>query len=319
MSAGAFRPVPWLRGRHLETIVPSLWPVPAVAGAVEQRIVRVAPDAAVRVDVSRPEGAARGTLVLLHGMGGSARSAYVLRTARLALARGFAVARVNLRNCGGTEALSRTLYNAGQHGDVGAVLADLREGGFPRPIGVAGFSLGGNLVLLHAGKAGAAIAADTIVAVNPPVDLDACLRALERPENRVYQLHFLLGLCRQIRRIRRIREVPGPAASALRIGSIRRFDTLFTAPDAGYPSAEAYYAAASAGPHLSAIAAPSLIVSAGNDPFVPPGMFEPHRSSGSPSLRFDIPERGGHLGYWQRGSPRFWAGERIVRALEALA
>jgi uncharacterized protein len=316
MSAGAFRPVPWLKGRHLETIVPSLWPAPTMPGAVEARIVRVAPDAAVRVEISRPEGVARGTLVLVHGMGGSAASSYMLRTARIAVARGFVAARVNLRNCGGTAELSRTLYNAGQHGDVGAVVAELRDLGSPRPIGVAGFSLGGNLALLHAGKAGAGFAADTVAAVNPPVDLDACLRALERPENRIYQLHFLIGLCRQIRSIRRVREVPGPRASALSIGSIRRFDALFTAPDAGYPSAEAYYAAASSGPHLASIAVPALVVSAGNDPFVPPGMFDPHRSSG---LRLEMPERGGHLGYWQKGSPRFWAGERIVSALEALA
>lgn len=318
MSAGPFRPVPWLKGRHLETIVPSLWPAPRGAGVPEPRIVRVAPDTSVRVEISKPAVRARGTLLLVHGMGGSADSAYMLRTAHLATARGFVAARMNLRNCGGTEALSRTLYNAGQSDDVGRVLSELLDEGFPRPFGVAGFSLGGNLVLLHAGKAASACAADTVAAVNPPVDLDACLRALERPENRIYQLHFVVKLCRQIRSIRRHRAVPGPRASALRIGSIRRFDGLFTAPDAGYPSAEAYYAAASSGPHLSSIGVPTLIVSSGNDPFVPMGMFEPHRSTPSRHLRFEIPERGGHLGYWQKGTPRFWAGDAIVRALEGL-
>jgi len=318
MSAGAFRPVPWLRGRHLETIVPSLWPAPDVTGLAEPRIVPVAPGTAVRVEISRPRGRARGTLLLVHGMGGSANSAYMLRTARLACERGFVAARMNLRNCGGTEALSSTLYNAGQSDDVRHALAALADEGLPRPLGVAGFSLGGNLVLLHAGKAGTACAADTVVAVNPPVDLDACLRALERPENQIYQIHFLAGLCRQIRSIRRHRPVQGPRVSVLRIRTIRRFDGLFTAPDAGHPSAEAYYAAASSGPHLASIAVPALIVSAGNDPFVPTRMFEPHREA-SRHLRFEIPDRGGHLGYWQRGSPRFWAGVAIVRALEALA
>jgi predicted alpha/beta-fold hydrolase len=311
-----FSPAPWLRGPHLQTIVPSFLEGPALDRAGETRDVAIAEGTAVRVHLSRPGRPPRGTLLLVHGMGGSAASSYVLHTGRQALDRGWAVARMNLRNCGGTEAIAKTLYNAGLWEDVARVLESLDSFGLPRPFAAAGFSLGGNLALLYAGVAGEGSRADAVVGVNPPVDLEACCRAMERPGNLAYQVHFTRALCAQIRRVRLIRPLPGPPASFWRIRTVRRFDGFFTAPDAGYPSAEAYYDGSSAGRVLHAIRVPALVLSAEDDPFVPVGMFEPFRSAPSRHLVFAHPRRGGHLGYWQPGEPRFWAGKAILDFLE---
>src|SRR6185436_8352957 len=145
--------------------------------------VPVAAASKVRVLVTRPAATARGTLVAIHGLGGSAESGYMRRTAAQAHARGWAVARINLRNCGGTEALSTSLYNAGQSGDADAVLAALEAEGLPRPFGLLGFSLGGNIALLYAGRSGDACRADAVCGVNPPVDLAVCIDAIERSGN----------------------------------------------------------------------------------------------------------------------------------------
>jgi predicted alpha/beta-fold hydrolase len=146
--------------------------------------------------------------------------------------------------------------------------------------------------------------------VNPPIDLDRCASAIERPGNRIYRIQFVLGLCRQVRRARRFHRVEGPEPIARRIRTVRRFDDLFTAPDAGYRSAAEYYADASAGPRLHGIRRPTLILSAKNDPFVPVEMFAPHH--GTAGIRFLHPSAGGHCGYWQASRPRFWAAERIL-------
>ena len=95
---------------------------------------------------------------------------------------------------------------------------------------------------------------------------------------------------------------------------MRRFDGLYIAPDAGYPSAEAYYADASAGPRLAGARVPGLVLSAADDPFVPIGIFEPYH--GMPAIAFVHPPHGGHLGYWRGARPRFWAGEVAVRWLD---
>jgi len=310
IDADSFRPAPWLPGHHLQTIVPSLWPGPAVNGAAERRVVRVSEDSSVAVDLNRPLGAAVGTLVLVHGMCGNSESAYMRRTARLALQAGWVTARVNLRNCGGTEHLSNTLYNAGQSGDLARVLEDLQAQHLPRPFATAGFSLGGNIVLLYAGRSGDACLADAVAAVNPPIELEVCARAIAAEPNRIYQAYYVLRLCRQLKRIARVRPPIGPPPVPTRIRSVRRFDEIYTAPDGGFASAEEYYARSSAAPTLSNLRRPAMILSALDDPFVPSEMFVPHR--GNRRLRVIQPHRGGHCGYWQSGAPRFWAAEAIL-------
>ncbi len=315
MTLPDFRPATWLRGPHAQTIGPALFPAWAVRGPLESIDVSVAPGTRVRIAVTLPPAAPRGTLLLIHGLGGSAESGYMRRTAVQALARGWAVARLNLRNCGGTEALAATLYNAGQSDDADAALRALEARGLTRPYGLLGFSLGGNIAMRYAGLSGSACRADAVVGVNPPVDLPLAVDAIERAGNALYNVYFTRGLCAQLRRIRRLREVPGPKASPRSIGGIRAFDELFTAPDAGYRSAADYYRGASAGPALSGVRRPALILSAQDDPFVPVSMFDAHRAASS-SLRFAHPEAGGHCGYWGRRWPRFWAAEAALRFFE---
>jgi predicted alpha/beta-fold hydrolase len=307
-----FQPVPWLRNRHLQTLAPFLWPRGPEESPVDERVVRVASGSAVAVRVGAPLAGTRGSLLLVHGISGSASSRYMRRTARLAREAGWWTARMNCRNAGGTERLSSTLFNAGQSDDIGRVLEAFESWGLPRPYAAVGFSLGGNMVLRYAALAGEGSRADGVAALNPPVELATCSRALEDPGNRAYGLYFTVELCRQLERIRRHREVPGPPAAWRKIRTVRNFDELFVAPDAGYPSAAAYYAAASAGPRLGGLRVPALVLSAADDPFVPAKLFEPLRGVAPGRLEIVRPSRGGHLGYWQSARPRFWAAVVVL-------
>jgi predicted alpha/beta-fold hydrolase len=313
-----FLPARWLRGPHAQTILPSLLPAAGVNGKCDAIDVPVAPATRVRMLLSTPDRTPRGTLLVVHGLGGSAESGYMRRTAACALARGWVVARLNLRNCGGTEPLAATLYNAGQSDDADAALSALDARGFSRPFALVGFSLGGNIVMRYAGLSGGACRADAVVGVNPPVDLSVCIDAIERPANAIYHAYFTRGLCGQLARIRKLRQVPGPKAVPRAIGGVRGFDDAFTAPDAGYASAADYYRGASAAPTLSGVRRPSLILSAEDDPFVPVSMFEAHRHA-SAQLTLSHPRAGGHCGYWAARHPRFWAAEAALAFIEASA
>ncbi len=277
--------------------------------------VPVAAGTKVRMLVTRPGAPSKGTLLAIHGLSGSAESGYMRRTAVQAHALGWAVARLNLRNCGGTEALSATLYNAGQSDDADAALRSLEAHALPRPYAILGFSLGGNIAMRYAGLAGSACRADVVAGVNPPIDLARCIDALERSANALYHAYFTRNLCAEVRRIRRVRPIPGPAASPRRIGGVRGFDNLFTAPDAGYADASDYYRGASAAPVLSGLRRPALILSSQDDPFVPVSMFDAHRAA-SNLLQFVHPREGGHCGYWGADRPRYWAAEAALRFFE---
>ena len=89
-------------------------------------------------------------LVIVHGLGGSDASAYVVATGRLAWARGWHVVRMNMRGSGDGFDLCPLLYNAGLDTDLLAALSALSSL-VPR-ISVAGFSLGANMALLMLGR-----------------------------------------------------------------------------------------------------------------------------------------------------------------------
>jgi hypothetical protein len=124
----------------------------------------------------------------------------------------------------------------------------------------------------------------------------------------------VLRLCRQLRRVAAVRGFSGPLPLARRVRTVRRFDELYTAPDGGYASAEEYYARSSAAPTLSDVRRRCMVISAIDDPFVPPAIFTPHHGNGT--LRFVHPRAGGHCGYWQAGSPHSWAAQSILAFFE---
>src|SRR5690242_10967789 len=109
-----------------------------------------------------------------------------------AWAAGFNVVRLNQQNCGGTEHLSRGLYHSGLTADPRFVLDELRQRDGLQRIAVAGYSLGGNITMKLAGELGAADTPEVkaFAAVSPVIELEACMQAIERRENRIYEWNF---------------------------------------------------------------------------------------------------------------------------------
>jgi hypothetical protein len=185
------------------------------------------------------------------------------------------------------------------------------------PLGLLGFSLGGNIVLKLAGEA----AGDPIpglrlvLAAAPPIDLARCSEMIARPQNRLYELHFLKELLGQVRLRRRhfpdLPRIRFPQPLTLRV-----FDDLYTAPSAGYDGVDDYYHRASSLPYISRIAVPTLILTARDDPFIAVGPFERLGAPGPVEVR--IVDRGGHLGFLGpdgAGGIR-WAEQRLVEWLQ---
>lgn len=286
--------------------------------APEVRLFEVAPDARVLAKCHWQDArSARPVLLLLHGLEGSADAHYMRGLAEKGLVAGFNVVRLNQRDCGGRLDLSEDTYHSGLTADPIAVMRELADRDGIERFGVAGYSLGGNLALKLAGELGdRAPRLKAVAAVSPTLDLDACVRAIERPVNRAYQENFLVSLRRRVRRKAAL--YPSRFATDLLPGirSIREFDERYTSRLHGFGNASNYYDRASSLRVVDRIRVPTFILTAQDDPFVPPDQFADPAVTGNPHIRVVVTRHGGHCGFvagHARGaSDRYWGEQAVV-------
>lgn len=311
---------PLVRNPHLLTILGNFWPreLDERRFPVERRVYRTEPAVQVATHTQRPEGAAHGRVVLVHGLEGSHQAGYKRSMAQHALEAGFEVHRFNMRSCGGTESLAKSNYHAGQTSDLLYVLRQLAAES-PAPLFAGGFSLGGNVVLKLAGElgeAGPALLAG-VFAVSTPIDLARCVQLLDRPANFVYAWRFLSRLKQRIR----TRALQHPdlydAAGVDRVRSVYEFDDRYTARYFGFGTADRYYATQSAKNFLDAIRVPALLVQAKDDPMIPFEVYGHPAFRTNPNLRLVAPDHGGHLGFLARGKHRFWLDPLVLGWMRA--
>lgn len=229
-------------------------------------------------------------LVILHGLGGSALSHYGLRLAGEALARGWSCLRLNAR---GSDRQANDFYHAALTADLEAALASSELAGFSE-VALAGFSLGGHVALryLSDGPEARIRAAATVCS---PLDLDACARKIDGPAAWLYR-RYLLGRLKEIYRLVRPERPDLPPVEEIEpIRTIRAWDDVVVAPRHGFAGAADYYARASAGPHLSRIATPTLFLASRGDPMVPAASLEPSLAAASPAIVSHWATGGGHV------------------------
>jgi predicted alpha/beta-fold hydrolase len=297
----------WWRARTFPTLPPP-----------EARLFRVAPDSQVLAHCHwQPRRREAPLLLLLHGLEGSSEAHYMRGMADKAFRRGFNVVRLNQRNCGGTETLSPTLYHSGLTGDPIAVMREIVERDGVRALAVAGYSLGGNLTLKLAGELGADGLPElrAVAAVSPTIELEQCVLALERRSNLAYQWNFMRGLRARLRRKAALFPDRYDVRGLSRIATVRAFDDTYTAPHFGFAGASDYYHRASALRVVDRVAVPALVLTAADDPFVPPEPFMAPAVTGNPNLTVRISPHGGHCGFLADGpdgEDSYWAEHAVV-------
>ncbi len=304
-SNSEFQPPWFLRQGHVMTIANNFWPrrFPILDGApVEQRLFDVGEESRVLTFCHwQKDRSEKPTVLIVHGLEGSAERGYAKGVAEKAWVAGFNAVRMNMRNCGDTEHLSPTLYDLGLSRDLvsvsGTIFEELKNPA--AKIFVIGFSMGGNQALKMAGEMGdrPAYWLKGVVAISPALDLAACAAAIHRGFNRVYEQRFLFSLMRRMKKKARLFPHRFHLDPRRRIRSLRDFDEVFTGPYQGYGDADRYYALASAVRAAHQIRVPALIIQAKDDPFVPWQCLNHPGIRNNPHIRLLITDHGGHVGF----------------------
>jgi|SRR6185312_8127126 len=317
-GAIGFRPPRWLRGRHAQTVWASLFRMPIALPLTHERWEL--PDGDF-IDVDVLAGAAPDSpvVVVCHGLEGSSKAGYVRGLLRDLRARGLGAVAINFRGCSGEPNRLPRFYHSGDTGDLAFVVDKLCAARPGRALGLAGFSLGGNVVSKYLGERGDAVAPEVRAGavVSVPFDLAACARNLDGPDlmARVYRQRFLRQLRAKVASKARTHAMPIARANAAR--TLREWDDAVTAPLHGFQSAEDYWTRSSAGPFLPSVRRPLLILAAEDDPFVPPEALPRAQAAANPLLQLEISHAGGHVAF-VHGPP--WSTRRHAerRAAEFL-
>ncbi len=327
-----FRPRRWLANGHLQTIIGNFLP----------RIDRLPPYTAELVEVSpathgqissqvlchchwQPEAVRRErlTVILVHGLEGSSQSQYIVGNANRMWAAGMNVVRMNMRNCGGTESLTPTLYHSGLSADVKTVLDHVVRRHGLTGVALVGYSMGGNLVLKMAGEVGPSVPElRGVVGVSPAFDLGPSADALHEPANRLYERRFRKNLLKRFRRKAMLFPRCFDPARADGVRSLREFDENITALYSGFSGACDYYYRASAARVLEGIAVPTLILHAADDPFIRVTEESAAKIAANPNIDYVETAHGGHCAFLEnpdkaQGYDGYWAEETLLCFLMA--
>ena len=323
-----FIPRKRLRGGHAQTLAGNFLPRRSALPRGEQRIFKVhLEDERLKDDVAvlcechwQAQRRTAMTVVIVHGLEGSTESQYVIGSGSKAWLAGMNVVRMNMRNCGGTEKLTPTLYHSGMSGDIDAVLTELiKEEGLER-VAVVGFSVGGNLALKLVGEYGTHPPRElkAVATVSPAMDLAPSADALHDWRNRLYEIRFLLNLKRRFRRKAQL--FPGRYDLRFLKGcsTIREFDHEITARYEGFSSADDYYSRSSASRVVEKITVPTLIIHALDDPFIRVLPETRSKVAANPNITFVETQHGGHCAFLAEpnGYDGRWAEKLVIEFIQ---
>ncbi len=314
---------PLVNSGHLQTIFAVYFPgrYPKYA-AVQHRLQMPDGDCLILHDDRPADWQPKQRVVLmLHGLGGSHGSFYLRRMVHKLNAQAVRVFRLDMRGCGAGFGLAQLPYHSGRTEDVVAAIRKIELLCPGSPVSLIGFSLGANISLKLLGEIGSnAIGGlDSALAVAPPADLDLCSRVMSRGFNRIYDWHFVRTLKRHVRR--QARRLPNsPAAQfAVRPRTLRQFDDAYTAPLSGFADVADYYRRCSSLAFVESIRIPTWIITAADDPFIPPTPLL--QAALPPQVRLHITAGGGHLGFIARpgtdGDCR-WLDWRVVEWVQRM-
>lgn len=232
----------------------------------------------------------RALVIVVHGLGGSPNSHYCRRFANAARRHGFDSLRVALR---GADVRGEDVYHAALAADLGHVIAPITSSRRYERVALVGYSMGGH-VALHVSRLTLARSLTAVVAICPPLDLQACQRHLDGTQ--LYRRNILSGLRASYASCQKKGRVSDPTLKPRSIRTLLDWDSRVIAPRFGFASVSEYYRRCSI---LSAYAdtmTELLVVSSASDPVVPFAAVQDHLVTSS-RITHSLLDNQGHVSF----------------------
>ncbi|MDO9268691.1 MAG: hydrolase [Methylobacter sp.] len=319
-----FKAAWWLRNSHLQTIYPALFRhAPNPPDYRRERLTTPDHDF---IDVDYCGTGNQPLIILIHGLTGSSQSDYIKGFQSVLLKQGFRSAALNFRGCSGQSNNRARSYHSGETEDIHFLYQTLRQREPETPLGVVGFSLGGNVVLKWLGEQGDQLDLFAAVAVSVPLLLDICATKLDNGFAKCYRGNLLKELKVYMHVKLRHLENIGPSQEAEKIkelGDLSDIDSFWQYDDRvvaklhGFNDVHDYYRRSSSRQYLKSISVPTLLIQAVDDPFMTKEVL-PELNEISPCVHLELTRHGGHVGFISGlipFRPEYWLEQRIPEFL----
>lgn len=245
----------------------------------------------------------RPLVVLIHGLTGCEGSSYMVNTARHLTGLGYSVLRLNMRGAGPSAECCGQRYHAGRGQDIAAALGALDPAMLGRGVMLAGYSLGGSILLNFLARHADTFPVRAAVTVSAPIDLAECSRRILGFRNIIYH-RYLIDRMKYDWAGAALGERERAALAEVR--TIWEFDDRLVAPANGFGTADNYYTECSGARVLPGLEIPTLMIHAANDPWIPAKSYRAVDWDSNAKLTPLLASGGGHVGFHRKGTPPNW-------------
>ena len=299
----------WLKNSHLQTLYPTIFQKKIQLNLIYDEF-ELSDSDKIGIHWTSNKNENLPLIILLHGLEGSSSSHYIKRMMQDASQIGYRVVCVHFRGCGPVLTPKKS-YHAGYTEDFEDFFSSLiKSKNFNQEIYVVGYSLGGNVLIKWLALSPLAQYITAAAAVSVPFDLLSSSQVINKGFAKIYQ-RFLLNALKKSMQIHFNIKVTEK--------TIYDFDDNITAKWSGFKNAKDYYSQSSSNQFLIKVTTPVLIIHAKDDPFLDPGAI-PTWNQFSPSIKFELSDNGGHLGFVCGKNPlkpEYWLEKRILNYFSA--
>ena len=291
-----YRPPLWLYNGHIHTFYASKYRVVSVPSYERERWTTPDKDF---LDIDIHNQKSNKAIILSHGLEGSSRRPYMNGLANLFISKGYDVCAWNCRSCSGELNRNARLYNHGEIEDIEFVTTKLLNENKYSELILAGFSMGGAIIMNWLAKRASNIPAEVRagIAISSPCDIKAASRGLEFGINKVYRNYFMKKLAIKIKA--KAKQFPGwlDLTDIDQIKTWKEFDERFSAPLGNYENAEDFYFHCSTINRLDKVRKPLLLINAKDDPILSNSCYPTEAIRSSDSVHAIYPRKGGHVAF----------------------